>query len=307
MMRVPDPKFLGLTAAERNARMLRRTPALTAAQAIPPNAIITSDGALLDVSTASARRRAAWTLLRASGKPTDGWLSRHVHRKISRLCSYVLLRLGLSANHATFLTLLVGVAAAWFLAQTSHATLILGTLLFWFASIADGIDGEMARLTLSESAYGEQLDTAVDHATHLLSLAGVMIGWWRQGIGPAGWMLAIGVGVGLPLVILWGMYFVRRAKGLKGQFFVDTKPIEFGIADAAAKTGAPALRLTSAIYGIFRREAIALTFFLVSLITGARAVFPAMMAGGLLIVAAALLFYRDPISTEIRARAERSA
>ena len=303
MTRTPVPRFLGLTAAERNARVLQRMPHLADGLTIPADVIITTDGALLDISTAPARRLAAWALLRASGKPTDGWLSRHIHRRISRLCTYVLLRLGLSANHATFLTLLVGVAAAWFLAQTSHATLITGTLLFWFASIADGIDGEMARLTLSESAYGEQLDTAVDHATHLLSLAGVMIGWWRQGIGPAGWTLAIGVGAGLPLVILWGMYFVRRAKGLDGQFFVDTKPIEFGIADAAAKTGAPALRLTSAIYAIFRREAIALTFFLVSLVTGARVVFPAMMAGGLLVVAAALLFYRDPISAAIRARA----
>src|SRR5262245_46283250 len=32
------------------------------------------NGAVLDVSTGAARRRAAWRLLQRAGKPTDGWL-----------------------------------------------------------------------------------------------------------------------------------------------------------------------------------------------------------------------------------------
>src|SRR5437763_5429885 len=167
------------------------------------------EGAAIDVSTRAARRRAAWRLLRASGKPTDGWLARHVHRRISRVFSYVLLQLGLTANAATVLTFLIGACSAWLAAQTSHATIIGGALLFWFASIADGIDGEMARLTLSESKHGEQLDTAVDHATHFLCYAGLMVGWWRQGIGPRGIALAVGVAIGIPVALLYGMKIVR--------------------------------------------------------------------------------------------------
>ena len=352
MTRSSAPRFLGLTAAERNARVVRRMPHIASGLTIPADVIITPglvaalppdgvwhlewdggrppivwrgagafdgadasapavlrlpDGAALDVSTASARRRAAWRLLRASGKPTDGWLSRHVHRKVSRVCSYVLLRLGLTANQATFLTFLIGVAASWLMAQTTHETMIAGALLFWCASIADGIDGEMARLTLTESAYGEQLDTAVDHATHLLGYAGVMVGWWRQGIGPAGWALAIGVAMGLPIALLGAMHLVRRAQGLSGQFFVDTKPIELGVTAAARATGAPALRLASGVFVLFRREAFSLTFFLVSLVTGQRAIYPALLAGGLLVVAATLLVYRAEIESAIRARAVRYA
>jgi CDP-L-myo-inositol myo-inositolphosphotransferase len=89
------------------------------------------------------------------------------------------------------------------LAQTSHATLILGALVFWFASVADGIDGEMARLTFRESAWGEQLDTAVDQVTYLVAYAGLLIGCWRQGIGRAGWALLIGVAIGVPLLLYW--------------------------------------------------------------------------------------------------------
>jgi len=258
-------------------------------------------GAALDVSTPSARRRSAWQLLRASGKPTDGWLARHVHRRISRIFSYALLQLGLTANVATGLTFLIGAASAWLVAQTSHRTMIAGALLFWFASIADGIDGEMARLTLSESARGEQIDTAVDHATHFLCYAGLMIGWWRQGIGRAGAVLAIAVAIGIPLALWWGMKIVR-GDGLKRagteretQFFVDTKPVEIGITRAARDTGAPALRLASWTFVLFRREVFSLMFFLVSLTTGERAVYPALLALGLGIVTLTLMVYRRPI------------
>src|SRR5947208_10156707 len=187
------------------------------------------DGAALDVSTAAARRRSAWRLLRASGKPTDGWLSRHVHRRISRVCSYLLLQLGLTANQVTLLVFLVGAVAAWFAAQTTHATMIAGAGLFWFASIADGIDGEMARLTFSDSERGEQLDTFVDAATYIVAFAGLMVGWWRQGMGPEGVALAATVAVGLPAMLVWAMRFVRAATGDR----VDTKLIEYGVIGAA--------------------------------------------------------------------------
>jgi len=353
----PGPRFLGLTAAERNLRVAQRVrpswitaplsdtgidtrPTLT----IPPGVIITPalvaglpapagtwhlvwdpvrppivwaaagtgsavpavtmpipDGVALDVSTPAARRRSAWRLLRGSGKKTDRWIARHIHRKISRLFSYALLQAGLTPNSATFLTFLVGVASAWMLAQTSHETLILGALVFWFASVADGIDGEMARLTFRESAWGEQLDTAVDQVTYLVAYAGLLVGCWRQGIGRAGWALLIGVAIGVPLLLYWGARLVRRARGMLENVFVD-KPIEVGVTGAAAATGAPALRLASGVFTLFRRESFSMTFFLVSLVTGERIVIPAMLAGGMLVVLATLVCYRVPIERAMRVR-----
>src|SRR4029077_9363990 len=98
----------------------------------------------------------------------------------------------------TLFTAFIGLASAGLMAQTSHQTMIAGAFLLWFASIADGIDGEMARVSLSESASGEQLDTLVDHSTHALCYAGVVIGWWRQGIGPRGTLPAAAVALALP-------------------------------------------------------------------------------------------------------------
>jgi CDP-alcohol phosphatidyltransferase len=259
------------------------------------------EGAALDVSTSAARRRSAWHLLRASGKKTDRWIARHIHRKISRLFSYALLQVGLTPNVATFLAFLVGVASAWLLAQTSHETMILAALMFWFASVADGIDGEMARLTLRESAWGEQLDTAVDQVTYLVAYAGLMIGCWRQGMDGAGWALLIGVAIGVPLLLYWGVHLMRRARGVHEDVFID-KPIEVGVTGAAADTGAPALRLASGLFTLFRRESFSITFFLVSLLTGQRIVIPAMLAGGMIVVLATLVIYRGPIERAMRAR-----
>src|SRR5206468_1159800 len=148
----PAPRFLGLPADERNQRLANRLsktdaphdaalPTLT----IPSGAIIT---------------------------PTDGWLSRHIHRKISRLFSYAFLQMGLSANAATLFTFLVGAVTGWLMAQTTRSTMIAGAALFWFASVADGIDGEMARLTFSDSQRGEQIDSVVDVATYIVAFAG---------------------------------------------------------------------------------------------------------------------------------------
>ena len=267
----------------------------------PPRPIAVPDGTVLDVSTAAARRASAWRLLRHSGKPTDGWLSRHVNRKISRVVSYVLLRLGLRDRHAMLLPAAVGLTSAWLMGQTSQQTMIAGTALLWFSTITGGIDGEMARVSLSESSHGQQLDTLLHHATHVLCYAGVMVGWWRQGIGPGGAVLAFGVALALPATLLLSMHLVRRASG-GGHLLVETRPIESALLDAARATRSHVLRVTAAIFVVFRREAFALALVMVSLVTGSRAVFAVIVGGCLTFVLLTFLFYVRPIEEMMRHR-----
>ncbi len=264
-----------------------------------PEDLVLAEPIVLDVSTAAARRASAWILLRASGKPQDGWLSRHVHRKVSRLFSYLFLMVGLSANVATMLTFAVGLVAAYMMAQISHGTMIAGGFLFWFASIADGIDGEVARLSLSESRFGEQLDTGVDQLTYVFGLAGVLVGWWRQEIGPGGMALAAAVVLGTPAVLLWAMALVRRARQTD-QFFVPTKPIEVAIVKAAGDTGALPLRAAAAVFILFRREAFSFSFFLLSLVTSRRAAIPVAIGAGLVVVLVTLVSYRSLLARTLR-------
>lgn len=276
--------------------LLWETPGSVTARDTPD--IPLGERAVLDVSTAAARHRSAWTLLRASGKPTDHWLSRHVHRRISRLFSYVLLRIGLTPNVATGLTFMVGLLAAWCMAQTSHLTMMAGGGLFWFASIADGVDGEMARLTLSESAFGEQLDTAVDQLTYICGLAGVLVGWRRQGMGPFGLALAALVVCGTPIAVLWAMALVRRARRTD-QFFVAMTPIEHAVFRTAHETGTLLLKGASLVFVLLRREAFSFSFFLVSLVTPQRAAIPGLLAFGLAVATLTLIRHRRELGRSL--------
>lgn len=266
-----------------------------------PRPVAVPAGSVLDVSTAAARRASAWELLRQSGKPTDGWLSRHVHRRISRVASSVLLWLGLKATHAMLLTAAIGLMSAWMMAQTSQQTMIVGVLLLWLASITGGIDGEMARLSLSESSHGQQLDTLLNHVVHGLCYAGLMVGWWRQGIGPRGAVLGFGVALALPATLLLSMHMVRKASGVP-HFFVETRPIEFAVLDAARATGSRILRLAAAVFVMFRREALPPLFLIVSLVTGWRGVYAMITAAGLSFVLLTFLFYLKPIEAMMRQR-----
>jgi hypothetical protein len=314
----PGPRFLGLATAERNRRVAHRAEArdsrLTGTLRMPDDIALTPsifehlpgegtwhvvwhperpplawqaegtiglpvpvsvpDGSALDVSTSAARRASAWRLLRQSGKPTDGWLARHINRRISRVVSYVLLQIGLNAAHA---------------------------LLLWFSSVTGGIDGEMARVSLSDSSHGQQLDTLLYHATRVLCYLGVMVGWWRQGISPLGAALAFGVALALPATRLLAMHMVRNASGVP-HLLVETRPIEFALLDAARATGSWILRMAAAIFVMLRRESYPLVFVAVSLVTGSRAVFAAIVAAALSLVLLTFLFYARPIGDMMRHR-----
>lgn len=259
-------------------------------------------GAVLDVSTPAARRRSARRLLDRSGKPTDGWMSRHVHRKVSRACARPALRLGVSANQATLATLLLGLAAAWCFARTGRPTLVLGGLLFWLASMADGIDGEIARLTFTESAAGAQLDTLADDLTYASCYAGATIGWWRQGMGWPGAAVVAGTLVALAATVLWATRLVTRNGPPGKRRLVPLTPIEHAVVDAAAATGKPPLRAAAAVFQIFRRELFSPALFVASLTTARRAVLPVVIAAGLGLALTVLIVYRRDVGTAMRAR-----
>ena len=80
-----------------------------------------------------------------------------------------------------------------------------------------------------------------------------------------------------------------------------------GVIGAARATGAPALKAASMVFVLFRREAVAVAFFLVSLATGRRVVYPALVASGLTVVAATVIAYHRDIDRAIRMRVNRPA
>jgi phosphatidylglycerophosphate synthase len=305
----PDVRVLGMSARVRNERVAARAGAIVVAPGAlaergdPPAVRVPSDrlidlglfppassASLLDVSTAASRRRAAWHILRRTAKATDGWVSSHFNRPISCVVSFALLSLGLKASHASALTLLVGLGAAALAAQPGYATLVSAGMLFQLASVLDGVDGEMARATLTESESGARLDAIVDQITYVACLVGVTVGWVREGGGPWAIVWTSVVGMALVMSLLRGGRFVSRHAPTASFVFIDRS-----VRRAARDSGRAALRLAAGAFALLRRDVFAMVFFFVAL-TGRRAFVPLLVACGIVLANATLTRYRRELA-----------
>jgi CDP-L-myo-inositol myo-inositolphosphotransferase len=121
-------------------------------------------------------REAAASILRSTGKESDGLVSRRLNRPISRQISGLLLHVGwLRPTHLTIVCALLGVVMIAALFLGGPAGFVVAAFLLQTASILDGVDGEMARATFRTTALGATLDTAVDMATNLLFVLGLTV------------------------------------------------------------------------------------------------------------------------------------
>lgn len=167
-----------------------------------------------DAATAKTAERMLFQSLRGQH---EGFVDTYFNRAVSALLSRMFLALRLSPNAVTMIATAIGLLAAAAFARGSHAAGIVGALLFQLAAVVDCCDGEVARLTFTESPFGEQLDIMTDNVVHMAIFAG--IGWSlfvAQGgwaVSPAPWLpLALGgVAVFANIMSLW---LVTRAKAI---------------------------------------------------------------------------------------------
>src|SRR5438093_10375714 len=80
----------------------------------------------------------------------DGFVDRYFNRKVSTLLTRLFLRIGLSPNAITVLSLFICLMSAGSFALGSYLTAIVGSLLFQLSAIVAFCDGEVARLAHSQ-------------------------------------------------------------------------------------------------------------------------------------------------------------
>jgi phosphatidylglycerophosphate synthase len=105
-------------------------------------------------------------LLLTVGKSTDRWHVRWV-RGWSFPFLRFLARRGITPNQITWMGFGVGVLACLLIARGRYWTGVAGAVLLYGSWVLDCIDGTLARLTFSESAFGRKLDTLLGHLTNL--------------------------------------------------------------------------------------------------------------------------------------------
>jgi phosphatidylglycerophosphate synthase len=109
---------------------------------------------------------AEWRLWRDLGSAIDSRLDVTVHRRLSRWVTRAAITLRIPPNAITAASGVVGLAAAAAFAPGELAPALGGLGLYLVAVVLDHADGEVARLTLTDSPTGEWLDITVDTLVH---------------------------------------------------------------------------------------------------------------------------------------------
>ncbi|UCE63881.1 MAG: CDP-alcohol phosphatidyltransferase family protein [Nitrospirota bacterium] len=111
----------------------------------------------------------------------DGWFDRYVNRKLSGVLTRLFLKMGVSPNTITLISMLIGLAAAGCIATGLYEWGVMGALLFQLSVIMDCCDGEVARLTFSESRFGKEFDILADNVVHIAIFVGIASGTYLHG------------------------------------------------------------------------------------------------------------------------------
>ncbi|HPB58654.1 MAG TPA: CDP-alcohol phosphatidyltransferase family protein [Candidatus Saccharicenans sp.] len=154
-------------------------------RALPPTALVSyqivpAGHFFLKVNSRQTEKEATRLLLNTARKPQDGFIAKHINRPISLFFSQRLLRLGASPSLLSFLNFLLGLVGAWLAAMGGgNWSFFLAGLCFELASIFDGCDGEVARLTYTTSDKGALSDVILDASSYVIFFSCLDLGLYR--------------------------------------------------------------------------------------------------------------------------------
>jgi phosphatidylglycerophosphate synthase len=145
----------------------------------------------------------------------EGFVDRFFNRKISRWFTRIFLAGGFSPNAITILAAVVGLVSAAGFGLGTYSAGIIAALLFQLAAIIDCCDGEVARLTFTESPFGAWLDIAMDNVVHMAIFAGIAAGSYLGMAGSDGAWVPLALGSAAVLGNGLSFWLVTRAQKIK--------------------------------------------------------------------------------------------
>jgi 1L-myo-inositol 1-phosphate cytidylyltransferase / CDP-L-myo-inositol myo-inositolphosphotransferase len=232
-------------------------------------------------SAADLPRAERW-LLASLVKDDEGFMSRHVERRISLAISRRLAATSVTPNAMTVASVLVGLAGASFFVSPRSALQFTGALLFLLHSILDGCDGELARLKFQESRFGGVLDFWGDNVVHAAVFGCIAVGWSRSGAAGT-WPAVAGIAAVAGTLLSAAFVYRYAMQGRDRDRDRETTSPQF-----RSVSRAPATRLSRMADALARRDFIYLVvvlsafgkahWFLVMAAIGAPAFFLALVA-----------------------------
>ena len=174
------------------------------------------DGRPTDVHEAELRLARE---LRRESADKDALMARWVDRRLSWRISLRLARTAITPNQVTLANTALGLLSAWLFSVPSYWPRLIAALMFLVSVTFDGVDGELARLKMTESRLGARLDVMTDNLVHVALFAGIMVGCYRVS-GSRSYIHLLGillVGFGLCALTTWR---ATRVDGERAEQFV---------------------------------------------------------------------------------------
>jgi 1L-myo-inositol 1-phosphate cytidylyltransferase / CDP-L-myo-inositol myo-inositolphosphotransferase len=145
-------------------------------------------------------------LLSSLENPRDGQVDTYFNRKLSRPLTRWLLQTSLTPNQITALSCVVGLLGALCFFPGGYWGPLLGASLLQCSVVLDCCDGEVARVKLLESPFGDVLDIVCDTMVTIAIFIGIGVAVWKDGASsqalPLAGMLVLGGCLAFPLVTL---------------------------------------------------------------------------------------------------------
>ena len=203
-----------------------------------PKPIIAGPLAMLisDAASAAEAERKLWASLTSSA---DGLVDRFFNRPLGRPLSKLFVRTSISPNQVSLVSILIGVASAWFFARGDFVT---GALVFQLCAIIDCVDGDLARALFKQSRLGKWLDLAGDQVVHFSVFAAIGLGVAR--LDPSVPALTLGISAAIGVLLCFAV-IVRALR----QPVAQRSPLLNKLLDATANRDFSALLLALAIFG----------------------------------------------------------
>jgi phosphatidylglycerophosphate synthase len=196
------------------------------------------------VRTPGGVRAAESWLLQSLIKANEGFMSRHVERRLSLALTRRLVRTPVTPNMITVVSVGLGLAGAPFFLSAEPLAQVAGALLFLAHSILDGCDGEMARLKFLESRSGAVLDFWGDNLVHQAVFLAMAIGWALA--SHSAWPLLLG---GLAVAGTLGAAAIASRRYINGEALVGADRALARLVDAFSHRDFIYLILALAVFG----------------------------------------------------------
>lgn len=194
---------------------------------------------------------------------TPGPIAKHINKRISLPISLLLSKLWVSPNAVTGFNIIIGLFSGVFVADGNHYQIILfGTVLFQIASIVDGCDGEVAKLTFRCSKFGQYIDSLSDNLSLGSFMTGLIAGYWRHTHSAVAFYVGSVMIVCTAITLFWMILYLKKNTESASLVTFDKEYLQ-------KLSGEPGYLLTFIKYGkIFLKKDVFSFAFLVFAILG---------------------------------------